>query len=242
MGKRGSEVARKAASLVLTNDDLASMVTAVSYGRNIYTNLKKAIQYIISIHIPLISVVTIPLLLGWKFPNIFSPVHVIFLELIMGPTCSIVYENEPIDKSLMNQKPRKMSDSLFTWSELSRSIIQGLAITIGLMGLFYYLTTTGASEITIRTMVFTTLIFSNVLLTLTGRSTQFTVATTIRYKNILVPVAIGITLVLLALSLYFTPVMDVFQFEHPENFQLAICFGVAVMSVLWIDLYKLVSK
>src|SRR5690606_552580 len=94
MGKRGSELAKDVSSLILTDDDLGKMVDAIGMGRRIYTNLKKAIQYIISIHIPIILTVFVPLVLGWVYPNIFSPVHVIFLELIMGPTCSIIYENE----------------------------------------------------------------------------------------------------------------------------------------------------
>jgi Ca2+-transporting ATPase len=95
MGKRGSALARSAASLILTDDDFSKMTDAIAMGRRIYSNLKKAIQYIISIHIPIILTVFLPLILGWAYPNIFTPVHVIFLELIMGPTCSIIYENEP---------------------------------------------------------------------------------------------------------------------------------------------------
>jgi Ca2+-transporting ATPase len=94
MGKKGTEIAKQAASLILLEDDLSKMVHAIAMGRKIYANLKKAIQYIISIHIPIILTVFIPLVLGWVYPNIFSPVHIIFLEIIMGPTCSIIYENE----------------------------------------------------------------------------------------------------------------------------------------------------
>ncbi len=183
MGTTGSEVARQAASLVLVNDDLSSMVTAVAFGRKIYANLKKAIQYIISIHIPLISVVTIPLILGWKYPNIFFPVHIIFLELVMGPTCSIAYENEPMDEKMLTQKPRKFSGGFFTWSELSLSISQGIIIALGLLGMHYYAVHSNLDEAITRTLIFTTLIFSNVLLTLTGRSRNHTALKTIGYKN-----------------------------------------------------------
>src|SRR5690606_41294224 len=97
------------------------MVEAIAIGRRIYENLKKAIQYIISIHIPIILIVTVPLLLFWKYTNIFTPVHVIFLELIMGPTCSIIFENEPIEPDSMNKAPRKLSTSFFSFNELSMS-------------------------------------------------------------------------------------------------------------------------
>lgn len=98
MGHKGTDIAKQAASLILVEDDLSRMVDAIAMGRRIYSNLKKAIQYIISIHIPIILTVLLPLILGWVYPHIFTPMHIIFLELIMGPTCSIVFENEPLEK------------------------------------------------------------------------------------------------------------------------------------------------
>ncbi|HQX05129.1 MAG TPA: HAD-IC family P-type ATPase, partial [Flavobacterium sp.] len=133
MGNKGTEIAKAAAALVITNDDLDKLIIGIEAGRRIYTNIKKAIQYIISIHIPIILTVSLPLFLGWIYPNIFTPVHVIFLELIMGPTCSIVYENEPIEKNAMQQKPRKMTETFLNWRELSISIIQGVMITFGVL-------------------------------------------------------------------------------------------------------------
>src|SRR5690606_16848807 len=166
MGKRGSEIAKQASALILTDDDLAKMITAIAMGRKIYSNLKKAIQYIISIHIPIILTVAIPLILGWIYPNIFTPVHIIFLELIMGPTCSIVYENEPLEEKSMEQPPRKTTDTFLTWRELSISILQGLAITAGVLAVYQYAVSSGLNEDTTRTMVFTTLIAANIFLTL----------------------------------------------------------------------------
>src|SRR5690606_24587574 len=114
------------------------MLDAVAMGRKIYANLKKAIQYIISIHIPIILTVFIPLALGWVYPNIFTPVHIIFFELIMGPTCSIIYENEPMEKDLLSQKPRPFTSAFFSLKELSVSILQGVVITIGMLLLYQY--------------------------------------------------------------------------------------------------------
>ena len=121
MGKKGTEIAKQAASLILLEDDLSKMVDAVAMGRKIYANLKKAIQYIISIHIPIILTVFVPLALGWVYPNIFSPVHIIFLEIIMGPTCSIIYENEPMEKNAMQQKPKEIDCYFF---QLERVVYQ----------------------------------------------------------------------------------------------------------------------
>jgi len=137
MGQRGSEVAKRAASLVLADDDLGHMVDAVALGRKIYDNLKKAIQYIVSIHIPIILIVVMPLLLSWNFPDIFSPVHVIFLELIMGPTCSIVFENEPPEPGSMARPPRPFQNSFLFRRQLFFSMVQGVVITAACLGKGY---------------------------------------------------------------------------------------------------------
>jgi Ca2+-transporting ATPase len=125
MGKKGTEIAKQAASLILVEDDLSKMVDAIAMGRKIYTNLKKAIQYIISIHIPIILTVFIPLALGWIYPSIFTPVHVIFLELIMGPTCSIIYENEPMEKNTMLQVPRPFTNTFFNLKRINNQYCSG---------------------------------------------------------------------------------------------------------------------
>ena len=142
---------------------------------HIYTNLKKAVQYIVSIHIPIILTVSLPLFLGWNYPDIFTPVHVIFLELVMGPMCSIVYENEPAEKNSMQQRPRQLGSTFLSFKEMAISIIQGLVITIAILIVYQLTVQNGGTEIETRTMVFTTLVLSNVLLSLVNRSfnTQF---------------------------------------------------------------------
>lgn len=242
MGKRGSEIARQAASLVLIDDNLSNMVTAIALGRKIYTNLKKAIQYIISIHIPLISIVTLPLILGWKFPNIFSPIHVIFLELIMGPTCSIAFENEPMEKDAMSLKPRKMSNTFFHWKELSLSIVQGLAITAGLMIVMYGSIHENQTEAVTRTLIFSTLVFANILLTLTGRSRTETLYAGLRTRNNLIPLMILITLAIYVLSLNYQPLMNIFEFVPVEWNALATCALIAFLSVIWIEVFKVIKN
>ena len=138
MGKKGTEIAKQAANLILIDDDFSKMIDAIAMGRKIYINLKKAIQYIISIHIPIILIVFIPLALGWIYPNIFTPVHIIFLEIIMGPTCSVIYENEPMERNLMLQKPRPLTTTFFNFKEITISIIQGLVIALGLLFVYQY--------------------------------------------------------------------------------------------------------
>lgn len=238
MGKKGTEIAKQAASLILLEDDLSKMVDAVAMGRRIYANLKKAIQYIISIHIPIILTVFIPLALGWVYPNIFSPVHIIFLELIMGPTCSIIYENEPMEKNTMLQKPRPFSTTFFNWKELATSIIQGLIITLGALSTYQYAVHQNLNENQTRTMVFTCLIIANILLTMVNRSFYFSVLTTLKYKNNLVLLIIGITVVISGGLIFIKPLYSFFEFEPLKFSQLSIAVVIGLISVLWFETIK----
>jgi Ca2+-transporting ATPase len=242
MGLRGSEIAKKVASLILVDDDLLHMVEAVALGRRIYENLKKAIQYIISIHIPIILIVLIPLMLSWKFSDVFSPIHVIFLELIMGPTCSIIFENEPIEANSMLKRPRKMSNTFFSFRELSLSIVQGLVITGVCLGLGYYYMNHNASAAGVRTVIYTTLIFSNLFLTLVNRSFYYSVFTTIRYKNRLVPGILIVSLVVLGLSLSVPAVVHIFEFEPIQLPELVFSFLAAAAGVMWVEVYKYIIR
>jgi Ca2+-transporting ATPase len=238
MGSKGTEIAKAAAALVITNDDLDKLIIGIEAGRRIYTNIKKAIQYIISIHIPIILTVSLPLFLGWIYPNIFTPVHVIFLELIMGPTCSIVYENEPIEKNAMQQKPRKMTETFLNWRELSISIIQGLMITVGVLFAYQLAVQNGASEETTRAIVFTTLIFANVFLSLTNRSFTYSLFESFKNKNILFSLVIGATLILLFAILYIPVFSNFFHISSLNLKDLGITILIAMVSVLWFEVYK----
>ena len=242
MGSKGTEIAKAAASLVITNDDLDKLITGIAAGRRIYANIKKAIQYIISIHIPIILTVSLPLFLGWIYPHIFTPVHVIFLELIMGPTCSIVYENEPMEKDTMQRKPRKMTETFLNWKELSISIIQGLIITAGVLFSYQFSVQKGSNEETTRAMVFTTLIFANVFLSLVNRSFVYSMFESFKYKNRLFPVIIGATLILLFAILYipiFAGFFHVTGLNIPES---GMTFLIAATSVLWFEIYKWIKR
>jgi Ca2+-transporting ATPase len=242
MGKRGTEIAKGAASLVLMEDDLSKIVDAVAMGRRIYTNLKKAIRYIISIHIPIILIVFIPLALGWAFPNIFSPIHVIFFELVMGPTCSIIFENEPMEPNAMRQKPRPFTLAFFNARELGTSIIQGLVITIGALAVYQYAVRSGLNESHTRAMVFVVVIASNISLTLVNRSFIDSILHTIRYKNNLVLLVIGITIAITAAMLYVPPVCRFFQFEPLGWAHLGISASVGLVCVLWYEIVKFVKR
>ena len=242
MGQRGSEIARSASALILLDDDLARMVDAVALGRRIYENLKKAIRYIISIHIPIILVVLLPLLLSWDIPYVFSPVHVIFLELIMGPTCSIVFQREPIEAGSMQRPPRPVSDSFFSWSELRLSFLQGLAITATCLGLGWWFLQQGHDDRLVRTVIYTTLLSSNIFLTLVNRSFTLPAWTTIRYPNTLMPWALGASVITMLAMIYIPVARDAFGFTALNAGQFAACIGAGLAGVAWIEVKKVLAR
>ncbi|HEV8504956.1 MAG TPA: cation-translocating P-type ATPase [Chitinophagaceae bacterium] len=239
MGGKGTETARRASDLIITDDDLEKMAIAISEGRKTSNNLLKGIRYIISIHIPIILTASLPLLFGWTYPNIFTPIHVIFLELIMGPTCSIFFESEPVERDLMLLPPRNRAQGLFTWKELLIAIIQGLTITTGVLILYHAFMSGHHSIEKTRTIVFTTMILSNLFLTFVSRSFTRTLYYTIRYKNRLAPWIIIISSIFLVSLQFITPIRHLFQMTPLTLNEFLICFVVAFATVMWFEVYKL---
>lgn len=242
MGKRGTEVARQAASLVLVNDDLSNMVDAIAQGRRIYQNLKKAISYIVSIHIPIILTVAVPLLANWRWENLFSPVHIIFLELVMGPTCSIAFENEPAEAGQMQQPPRRMTDTFLAGPELGRSIAQGLGIALAVLGVYYVTMQQGESSSVVRTLAFSTLVLSNILLTLVNRSFTQSIFRTIRVSNWMLWLMLGLTFVLLLATLFFPPAQRLFGFATVSASAFVWCTLASLVGVGGIEGYKAIAR
>jgi Ca2+-transporting ATPase len=238
MGKKGTEIAKQAAEIILVEDDLSKMVDAVAMGRRIYTNLKKAVQYIVSIHIPIIFTVSLPLFLGWIYPNIFSPVHVIFLELIMGPTCSIVFENEPMEENAMSAPPRHASETFLSLREMSLSIIQGILITIGVLSIYQYSVHQGNDENTTRAMVFSTLVFANIFLTLVNRSFYYSFVYSLRHRNDLLVSILALTVLLLGLILYVPDFGRFFYISPIAISQIGLCAFAGAISVFWFEIWK----
>ena len=238
MGKKGTEIAKTAADLILTDDDLSKMVLAVAEGRRIYMNLKKAIRYIISIHIPIVVTVSMPLFLDWKYSDIFTPIHVIFLEIIMGPMCTIVYENEAAEKNSMKQPPRKLTSAFLTLNEKIISIVQGLAIGLGVLFVYQFSLHNGGNEFKVRTMAFVTLIFSNIILSLVNRSFFHSVFTSFRNRNSIMTIINVITILLLLLIIYVAPVSNFFMVTPLKTFEILICLLTAMAAVMWIEIWK----
>jgi len=238
MGKRGTDVAKGAAGLILVDDDLSKMIEAIFLGRRINENLTKAIRYIISIHIPIILLVTLPIFLNWIPALLFSPIHVIFLELIMGPTCSIIYENEAIPEKDLSSPVGSGNHNILKAGQLWITIIQGLAITLGCVIAGYYASSLGLDDFKIRTYIFTTLILSNIFLTLINRSFTQNIIHTLKWKNNLIPLIIFISVLLLIVILYVPQVSLLFDVLSLQLKEFGWLVLIAMLATFWIEPLK----
>jgi len=238
MGQKGTEIAKSAASLVLLNDDLQSMAVAIGMGRRIYDNLRKSIRYIISIHLPMVLLVLVPLLLGWPYTHILLPLHVIFLELVMDPTAAIVFEDEPAEPDLMRRKPRLSHASLFSWKELGISLLQGTAIALAVFFMYHLAIWQGKDETGVRTVTFSTLVCANLFLTLSNRSFRHALHRTLFYKNPSLPLILGVSAAMLLAILYVPLLANLFRMMPLSVPDLLCCVLAGFASMAWFEVYK----
>jgi Ca2+-transporting ATPase len=238
MGAHGTDVAREAAALVLLDDDFASIVHAVRLGRGIFDNLRKAMAYIFAVHIPIAGLSLIPLLLGW--PPVFAPVHIVFLEMIINPACSIAFEAEPAERGVMNRPPRDPLEPLFGKHILLLSLLQGVFVLLASLAILGYSLHQGASETEARALTFFTLVIGNLGLILVNRSWQHSILRTLNSPNPALWWVTGgaFSFILLALNLPF--LREIFHFAPVTPMQLAFSFAAGLGSVLWFEFYKLI--
>ncbi len=237
MGARGTDVAREASALVLLDDDFASIVHAVRLGRGIFDNLRKAMAYIFAVHIPIVGLSLIPLLLGW--PPVFAPVHIVFLEMIINPACSIAFEAEPAERGVMQRPPRNPQEPLFGKRILLLSLLQGILVLLATLAVLGYALHHGTAETEARALTFSTLVIGNLGLILVNRSWQHTIMGTLNSRNPALWWVTGgaFSFLLLALTLPFLREVFHFGLITPQQFALSVAAGLC--GVLWFELYKL---
>ena len=240
MGERGTDVAREASDIVLLNDDFSSIVQAVRMGRRIFDNLKKAMSYIFSVHVPIAGMALLPIL--FKMPLVLLPAHIAFLELIIDPACSTVFEAEPEEKNIMNKPPRDLKKPLFDKESLILSLTQGLSVlavvfVVFLLALFY-----GKSEIDARTLTFTTLVIANILLIISNLSLNQLMIKKLFSNNIALRLVIVGAIFSLAMVLYVPILRSLFHFSVLHIDDLMIASFAGIISVFWSEIVKLVRK
>ncbi|MDD1728926.1 MAG: cation-translocating P-type ATPase [Methanospirillum sp.] len=240
MGGRGTDVAREASSLVLLDDNFTSIVSAVRLGRRIYDNLKKAMAYIFSIHVPIAGMSLIPVL--FNLPLILMPVHIVFLELIIDPACSVVFESEKEESNVMNRPPRQRDERLFTRKTLFLSLLQGFVVLAVVFLVYLSAISRGLNEPEVRTLTFTTIVTANLLLILTNRSWSETMVQTIQTPNKAMGWVFAGTIIGLALILIVPSLQNLFRFAPISWEELITCVLAGVLSVLWFEVYKVWSS
>jgi len=240
MGGRGTDVAREAAQLVLLDDAFSSIVSAIRLGRRIFDNLKKAMAYVLAIHVPIAGLALIPVLFG--LPLILLPVHVVFLELIIDPACSIAFEAEPEEVGVMQRPPRSPREPLFNRRTLLVSLLQGASVLLIAMTVLFIAHWRGEPETNTRALTFTTFIIANLALILANRSWTRTILATLYNPNPALWWVIGGTLAALTLVNNIPFARDLFRFSSLHTTDLAICSTAGVLSVLWFEVLKVSSR
>jgi len=234
MGERGTDVARESSAIVLLNDDFFSIVAAVRLGRRIYDNLKKAIGYIISVHIPIAGLALFPIL--FNLPLVLLPAHIAFLELIIDPACSTVFEAEPEEKNIMKRPPRSLQDKLFGRRSLTLSLLQGTSMLAGVIIIFLYALDMGKGEVEARTLTFVTLVIANLTLIVANLSWSQSLIKTLKSENKALKIVLVGALFGLLMVLYVPPLRSLFHFSMLHGDDLLIVFSVGIVSVLWLKM------
>jgi Ca2+-transporting ATPase len=230
MGGRGTDVARESASLVLVDDDFAALVAAVRLGRRIFDNLRKAMSYILAVHVPIAGMALLPVLFGW--PVLLYPMHIALLELIIDPACSIAFENEPAESDLMLRPPRDAAAPLFGGATLWLALLQGLGVLAVVMAAFAW-ASTRMPEPEARAFAFATLVMGNLALILSNRSATRSLGAMLRTPNRTLWVVVGLAFALMLAAIYLPWAAGVLRFETLPAHELAAACGLGLLGVAW---------
>lgn len=241
MGDKGTDVAREASSLVLMDDNFASIVGAVKMGRKIFDNLQKALGYIFAIHVPIAGLSLIPVLFA-DLPLILWPVHIVFLELIIDPACSLIFEAEKEEKNVMSRPPKDINEPFFGAKKILLSCTQGIGILIISLLIYFVGLKLGYSEKSVRTLTFVTLIVSNIAVILSNRSWTSGIFEILSSPNKAVMWIVGGAVIFLILILNIPFLLNLFQFERIGYLELIICTVAGFSSIIWFEIYKQMKK
>jgi Ca2+-transporting ATPase len=240
MGGRGTDVARESAALVLLDDDFSSIVHAVRLGRRIFDNLRKAMAYVLSIHVPIAGMSLVPVLA--QLPLVLLPAHIAFLELIIDPASSTVFEAEAAEEGIMRRPPRSRAEALFNRRMVLLSVLQGTGVFLVVLAVFAVARYRGLTESEARALTFTTLIFSNLGLIYTNRSWTRTIPALLRTRNTALWTVTGATILALALVLYVPLLRNLFDFAPLGGWEVVLALVAGVLSILWFEVLKVMAR
>jgi Ca2+-transporting ATPase len=232
MGGRGTDVARESAALVLLDDDFSSIVAAVRLGRTIVDNIRKAVVFVIAAHIPIAGMSMLPVMLGW--PLILLPVHIVFFELLIDPTCSIVFEAEAASADVMQRPPRKAKEKIFDQKLLRLGIEQGLVLLLVLVMVYLLATWANLPEPQVRALTFSAMIIGDIWLIFINRSWSMPMFKAFQLPNPALWWVVCIALLMLTLALYMPLMQHLFRFETPPLTLLGLTIGAVSASLLLI--------
>ena len=233
MGGRGTDVARESASLVLVDDHFAAIVGAVRLGRRIFDNLRKAMSYILAVHVPIAGMALLPVLFGW--PALLYPMHIALLELIIDPACSLAFENEPAERDVMQRPPRDARAPLFGGAALTRALLQGMGVLAAVLLTFAW-AGPRLGEPAARAFAFTTLVTGNLALILSNRSARGGLRVSLRTPNPVLWAVIGGAIAITLVALYLPWSVAVLRFAPLPAARLAEAADLGLLSVLAMEL------
>ncbi|MGE3317794.1 MAG: cation-translocating P-type ATPase [Candidatus Berkiella sp.] len=235
MGNRGTDVAREASTLVLLDDNFNSIVNAIRSGRRIYDNMQKSMSFILAIHVPIAGIALLTVLLN--LPPVFYPLHIALIELLIDPTCSIAFENEPAESNLMKRQPRKPTETILNKDIIILALLQGLGILMITLSV-YILSLNFMSESEARTFTFSALVISNLMLIFSNRSRKQSIIRLISIRNNVLFAIVIITLILLLVTVYMPFIANLLHFSPlPLNY-LLLSFLCGLICIGWFEMLK----
>jgi P-type Ca2+ transporter type 2C len=240
MGQKGTDVAREASALVLMDDNFSSIVAAIRMGRRIFDNLQKAFGYTFAIHVPIAGLSLIPILIV-HLPIILWPVHIVFMELIIDPACSIIFEAEKEEANVMSRPPKRLDEPFFGAKKIIFSCLQGVGILLVTLAVYWGGLYFSFEPNQVKAMAFTTLIISNLAIILTNRSWTDNIFKIIATPNRAVVWVVGGAIFFLTLILNIKFFLELFQFEKLSFVHVIICSMAGMSTIIWFEIYKLVQ-
>ena len=237
MGGRGTDVAREAAALVLLDDDFSSIVAAIQLGRRIFDNIKKAIAFIFAVHVPIAGLSILPVFFA-DWPLLLLPIHIVFLELIIDPSCSLIFEAEDAEINIMSRPPRNPTERLFSLKTIGLALLQGLSVLLVCLGVFVF-SRGGHSPDAARALTFLTLVVSFIVIILVNRSWTRTIIGSLGMPNKALWWVIGGTALFLSIVLIVPAMQKMFHFEPIHGLDMALSLFAGLICVMWFEVLKL---